>query len=77
MGTEIAQAEQRFVTAADRHLYCAEQMQALARDLVEDGRDELVHQMARQATRQILMDLASAEIEIARKLIETAQRAEA
>ena len=72
MGTEIAEAGQRFVTAADRHLYCAEQMQALARDLAEEAQEDLIAQMVRQATRQILMDLAGAEIEIARKLIETA-----
>jgi hypothetical protein len=77
MGTGIAEAGQRFVRAADRHLYCAEQMQALARDLAEEAQDNLVEQMARQATRQILMDLASAEIEIARKLIETASEGEA
>jgi len=52
-------------------------MQALARDLAEEAQDNLVEQMARQATRQILMDLASAEIEIARKLIETASGGEA
>lgn len=77
MGTEIAEAGQRFVAAADRHLYCAEQMQVLARDLAEEAQDNLVAQMARQATRQILMDLASAEIEIARRLIETARGEEA
>ena len=72
MGTELQEAQGRFTEAADRHLYCAEQLQAIARDLGEQPKGELVEQMARQGARQILIELANAEIRIAQQLIEAA-----
>lgn len=73
MGTELQESAERFTQAADRHLYCAEQLQAIARDLHEQPEGELVDRLARQGARQILIDLANAEIQIAQQLIKAAQ----